>query len=169
MGTALKQAGLNTVVLLLHDYFHDPASDRTNLQALDSSYSAITSPFYDGSNPATTAEMANLHHAGLKGDVPTFGAHRGYVAASVVACGLQAAGANPTPRSIVANLRKVTAFDANGLQLEPTNFSTQFSALGSFQWGSTCQNWVQLVNGKYRLDTPHPICGHAIPGTNNLP
>jgi hypothetical protein len=113
--------------------------------------------------------MVNLHRVGFKGDLPTFGVHTGYVAASVVACGLQAAGANPTRQSVVAHLRKVTAFDANGLQLERTNFSNQFSAPGSFYFGSTCQNWVQLVHGTYRLDTPRPICGKSIPGTNNLP
>ena len=82
-----------------------------------------------------------------------------------VACGLQAAGANPTAESIIANTRKVTAFDGNGIFLEKTDFSKQFSGVGSFDGGSTFQNFFHLANGKFELDTKQPVCGENIPGT----
>jgi len=166
LNTALQQAGANIKVPLFYTgYDQNTLDDKAALDGFEGAYVVGTFPFYDGSNPAATAQMDALHAAGYKGDIPTFGAGGGYTAASVVACGLQAAGANPTQQSIIDNLRKVTAYDENGIALEKTNFSKQFDGVGSFDGGSTCQNWVKVTSGKFVLDTPQPLCGQNIPGT----
>jgi ABC-type branched-subunit amino acid transport system substrate-binding protein len=112
--------------------------------------------------------MANLKAAGYTKDIPTFGVGGGYTAAMAVACGLQAAGANPTQQSIIANTRKVTAFDGNGVFLEKTDFSKQFDGIGSFDGGSLCQNWVTVQSKQFVLDTKQPLCGSNIPGTETV-
>jgi ABC-type branched-subunit amino acid transport system substrate-binding protein len=167
LNTALKQAGADIKVPLFYTgYDQNTLNDQAALTGFEGAYVVGTFPFYDGSNPAATAEIDNLHAAGYKGDIPTFGSNGGYEAAMAIACGLQAGGADPTQASIIANTRKVTAFDGNGTFLEKTDFSEQFEGKGSFDGGSKCQNFVQVQSGKFVLDTKTPVCGETIPGTD---
>jgi branched-chain amino acid transport system substrate-binding protein len=74
LNTALKQAGVNLKVPLYYTgYDENTINDKAAIAGFEGAYVVGTSPSYDGSNPAATAQMANLHAAGYKGDVPTFG------------------------------------------------------------------------------------------------
>jgi branched-chain amino acid transport system substrate-binding protein len=164
--TAVKQAGVDLKVPLFYTgYDQNTLNDKAAAAGFDGAYVTVAGPFADPSNPAVKRELDSLHAAGFKGDVPTFGAGGGYIVGHIMACAFQAGGADPTPQSIVAGLRKVTGYDSGGLQIEKTNFATGFGK-GSTIGGSTCLNVVQLTSGKFTLVTPQPLCGTAIPGTN---
>jgi branched-chain amino acid transport system substrate-binding protein len=89
---------------------------------------------------------------------------QGWVSANLMLFGLEQAGANPTRESFIANLRKVTDYDAGGLAAGPIDFST---------WNGTdiasaggCIFVVTLVDDAFVPENGgEPFCGTMVPGS----
>ena len=96
------------------------------------------------------------------GDIPDFGLQGSYLAADLMVKGLQVAGQNPTRQSFINNLRQVTDYTANGILPGATSFAN----FGTPQMipQSTCQQFVQLVNGTFVSANPNgkPVCAPPI-------
>jgi branched-chain amino acid transport system substrate-binding protein len=110
--------------------------------------------------PATIAEQAALaKYAGFSG-VPGFDYTEGWTTADLLIKGLQAAGQNPTRASFIANLRKVTSYDAGGLLATPVNFE-QYQTPPQHQCGYA----VQLIGHRFVPTSTTATCTDLVPGT----
>jgi branched-chain amino acid transport system substrate-binding protein len=165
MATALHQAGLTKVKIIFAagptQQIFQNAEDEAAAQG---AYfpGIVSSPTY--TNAASLAFLAQLkkYDPGYKGGLPDLGAGDGWPVANLMVEGLQQAGANPTRKSFITNLRKVTNWTDSGLATGPINF-VHFGQNPATQ----CFSYVQFVGDKY---VPFPksgksFCGTALPGT----
>jgi branched-chain amino acid transport system substrate-binding protein len=110
--------------------------------------------------PATVAEQAAFQkYEGFSG-VPSFDWSEGWTSADLLIKGLEVAGQNPTRASFIANLRKVTSYDAGGLLATPVNFE-KYQVPPPQQCGYA----VQLEGQKFVPTSTKPVCTNLVPGT----
>jgi branched-chain amino acid transport system substrate-binding protein len=110
--------------------------------------------------PATIAEQAAFQKYGGFSGIPSFDWTEGWTTADLLIKGLQAAGQNLTRESFIANLRKVTSYDAGGLLATPVNFE-QYQTPPQHECGYA----VQLVGHKFVPTSTTPTCTNLVPGT----
>jgi branched-chain amino acid transport system substrate-binding protein len=95
-----------------------------------------------------------------KGGIPDLGITDGWMSADLMIKGLEVAGKDPTRKSFIANLRKVTSYNAQSLLATSQNF-TAFGHLPK----ETCLYFAQ-VKGDGFVPFPRsgkPICGLTVP------
>ena len=97
--------------------------------------------------------------------VPDLNIPYGWIAASLIIQGLQAAGKNPTRASFLAATKAIKSFSAGGLQYPPLNISasTDAKALGA---PGFCEQLL-LLQGK-KFIPKGPICGKLLTGFGGL-
>jgi branched-chain amino acid transport system substrate-binding protein len=100
--------------------------------------------------------------------IPTYAMYNGYASIFLLVQGLQAAGANPTPASLIAGLSTIHAFTADGLfgshSVDINNRTDTFNGADGCTWITELQgSTFHLVSGA------DPICGHIIPGKTVTP
>ena len=97
-------------------------------------------------NAASLAFLAELkkYDPSYTGGIPDLGAADGWPVANLMVEGLQQAGKNPTRKSFIANLRKVSDWTDSGLATGPVGF-VRFGKNPPTQ----CFSYVQFVKGKY--------------------
>jgi branched-chain amino acid transport system substrate-binding protein len=95
-------------------------------------------------------------YAGLTGE-PGFDTYEGWVAADLMIKGLQAAGPNPTRKSFITNLSKVTNYDAGGLLPSPVDFS-KFGQPPAME----CAYYPQLEGTHFIVPGDKPVCGGRV-------
>ena len=110
--------------------------------------------------PATIAEQAAFKTYENFTGVPSFDWTEGWTSADLLIKGLEVAGQNPTRASFIANLRKVTSYDAGGLLATPVNLE-QYQTPTSQECGYT----VQLVGHQFVPTSTKPVCTNLVPGT----
>jgi branched-chain amino acid transport system substrate-binding protein len=116
-------------------------------------YSSIIPPL-DSNNAASTTFENNFKAsdpAYQMGTYPTFGATDAYISAALVLKGLQVAGSNPTRQAFIANLSKVTGWDAGGLLPAPVSFNhfgTSEKQYCNFYVHVQGQQFVSVKGGK---------------------
>lgn len=91
----------------------------------------------------------------------------GWVIASAMIQGLQAAGRNPTRASFLAAMDKITDFTADGLSVAPTDFATATGtgATGAGPAPGDCV-YTEQYHGNAYVANPTPICGGLVPNSN---
>jgi branched-chain amino acid transport system substrate-binding protein len=107
--------------------------------------------------PATVAEQAAFAQYEHFTGTPGFDWAEGWTSADLLIKGLETAGQNPTRASFVANLRKVTSYDASGLLPNPVDFETYQTPPKT-----ECYYIDQLVGSHFVVATPKPVCGTLI-------
>ena len=95
-----------------------------------------------------------------KGGIPDFGLIGSYISADLAIKGLSVGGKNPTPSSVVTNLRKVASYNAGGILPSSVTFRG-FATLASLPQ-TTCGYYEQLVNDHYVLYKGKALCGQRI-------
>ena len=157
--TAAKQAGVDLKVpILATGYGQDLLDDTSAVQAAQGAYLENATQPVELGTPATKAMVAAFKtYTGYTG-VPGFDYTQGWLAADLMIKGLQVAGPNPTRESFIANLSKVTAYNAGGLLASPVNFSA-FGVVPATQ----CFYFPQLEGKRFVTKSATPICGNRIP------
>ncbi len=110
--------------------------------------------------PAAIAEQAAFKKYANFSGVPGFDWTEGWTSADLLIKGLQVAGRNPTRASFIANLRKVTSYDAGGLLPTPVNFE-QYQTPPPRQCGYA----VQLIGHGFVPTSTQAACSDLVPGT----
>ncbi len=157
--TAAKQTGVNVKVpVLATGYGQELLDDTSAVQAAQGAYLENGTEPVELNTPATQ-QMVNAFktYAGYSG-IPGFDYTQGWLAADLMIKGLQLAGQNPTRSSFIANLSKVTDYDANGLLASPENFAA-FGQIPATQ----CFYFPQLVGTHFVTKSAKPVCGTLIP------
>ena len=168
MATALHQAGLNKTKIVFEagpsQQIYQNAQDEAAANGAYFLGGELSSATY--SNAASKAFLAGLkkYDPAYTGGLPDLGQADGWGVANLMVEGLQVAGKNPTRKSFITNLRKVTNWTDSGLSAQPINF-VHFGQNPSEQ----CFTYVQFVNKKF-VPFPRdgkPFCGTIIPGTSS--
>ncbi len=127
-------------------------------------YYSSSIPPLDTNSPASTTFENNIKavDSGYQmGTYPTFGITAAYLGATVAAEGFQVAGQNPTRQSYIADLTKVTNWDANGLLPGPISFDhfgTSDSQYCLFYVHVVGQTFVHVPGGN---GTNGAFCGNV--------
>jgi branched-chain amino acid transport system substrate-binding protein len=124
--TGLKQAGSNAKSLSFASADSTLFSDASAAASAQGVYYSSIIPPLDSNNAASTTFENNFKASDptyQMGTYPTFGATDAYISAALVLKGLQVAGSNPTRQAFIANLSKVTGWDADGLLPSPVSFN----------------------------------------------
>ncbi len=165
MAVAAKQGGINLKAALMFSgadssLFANP----TATAAAQGTYWPTTIVPLDLNNPATNTFIANLKKSdsSYKGGYPSYGLTGAYLSSDLMIKGLTVAGQNPTRKSFIDNLTKVTSWNAEGLY--PTtvgfdHFGTQETTLCGYYTKVQGNQFVTINNGK-------PFCGTLIPNSN---
>jgi branched-chain amino acid transport system substrate-binding protein len=95
---------------------------------------------------------------------PTFAEQESYIATAAIAAGLKAAGQNPTQKSFMTALRKISNFNADGLLSPGTvNFSNLSQNAGG-AGAAGCIFAAQLEGTKFVPVQGLPMCGQKVAG-----
>jgi len=114
--------------------------------------------------PATKAFQAALAKYAHFTGIPSFDYYEGWTGADLMIKGLELAGKNPTQKSFITNLHKVTNYNAGGL--EPSANLT-LKAFGTAP--QTLCSWYTKLVGKKFIPVPangKKVCGTLIPNSN---
>jgi branched-chain amino acid transport system substrate-binding protein len=171
MAQDIKNAGLQPsmkAVLLSEGYDNDILDSAPARAAVNGDYFATPINFTTP-NAATQTMLNTLkrYDPGFaSGGIPDLGLYSGYLAADLMAHGLQLAGSNPTESKFISSLRQVGSYTANGILGSPTTFEN----FGTAQMLPTrsCSYYVQLKGNNFvTFDGGKLICGDlvAVPGT----
>lgn len=114
--------------------------------------------------PATRAVVAALQkYAGLSDSSFYSFDIMGWLSASAIVQGLRAAGDNPTPASIIENMRTVSGYDADGLLPAKVNFADFGKGTSEGLGANGCAYVVRLVGAEFKpQNSGKPICGSLI-------
>ena len=92
---------------------------------------------------------------------PTFSQNEAWAGADLMIKGLLLAGPNPTRAGVIAKLRGVTDYNANGLLPVTLDYATNFGKNPP----QTCAWIVQAAKTDFSLISPTPTCGTDLPHT----
>jgi branched-chain amino acid transport system substrate-binding protein len=161
MATALQQEGLTHVKVV---FAAGPSEDVFESKQDEAAANGAYFPGTIYNTAPQKAFIADLkkYDPLFKGGLPDLGASLGWPVGQLMIEGLEVAGKNPTRASFMTNLRKVTAWSDNGLNIPPVNF-VHFGQPPETE----CAPYVQFVKDKY---VPYPrsgkeFCGKLIPGS----
>jgi branched-chain amino acid transport system substrate-binding protein len=118
----------------------------------------------DLNNPATTTFVNDVKatDTSYKGGYPSYGLTGSYLSADLMIEGLSVAGQNPTRQSFIANLTKVTSWNANGLL--PSNVG--FNHFGTAE-NTYCQYFTKVQGNQFvTINNGKPFCGNLLPNSN---
>jgi branched-chain amino acid transport system substrate-binding protein len=155
--TAAQQTGVHLKVAdMSTGYGEDFLTDPSALSAAQGAFMATNGQVpVELNTAATKAEQADFaKYQGFNG-IPNFGWTEGYASADLLIKGLEVAGQNPTRSSFITNLRKVTAYNVDGLASNTVNFSTVQDIPNQ-----QCGYYVQLKGKQFVVQNNNkPICG----------
>jgi branched-chain amino acid transport system substrate-binding protein len=162
LSTALEQVGISGNRV---EYLAGPSEDVLDNAA---DIAAAKGAYFGGtlySNAAGKEFLGALkkYDPQYKGGLPDLGTTSGWSAASEVVEGLSVAGKNPTRKSLMAGMRKVTDWTDGGLAITPVTWASFGKAPKE-----ACETYLQFNGTKY-VDYPKSgkaFCGKPIPGTS---
>lgn len=165
MAVAAKQAGINLKAALMFSGADSSLFDNsTATAAAQGTYWPTTIVPIDQHTAATNTFVSNLqkYDPSYKGGYPSYGLTGSYLSAALMAEGLKVAGQNPTRQSFIANLTKVTSWDADGLLPAPVGFDHFGHANPTL-----CGYITKVVGNQFvTINGGKPFCGTAIPNSN---
>jgi branched-chain amino acid transport system substrate-binding protein len=158
--TAAQQTGVNLKVSdMSTGYGEDFLSDPASLRAAQGAYMITNSQVpVELKTAATVQEQADFAKYENFTGIPDFGWTEGYASADLLIKGLEVAGQNPTRASFISNLRKVTAYNVEGLDPNTVNFS-DVSTIANQE----CGYYVQLKGSQFIVqNNGKPVCGTLV-------
>jgi branched-chain amino acid transport system substrate-binding protein len=164
--TASRQAGAK----ITHSFFisgYSPSiigsSAQQMLQGAD--FGVYYAP-QQADTPATQAVAAALEkYAGLSSSSFYSFDLMGWLSAAVIVRGVQAAGSNPTPASLISGLRKVKGYTAGGLLPTPVTFADFGGGTTEGLGAGGCLYVVRLAGSTFQVENGgKPICGGPVSG-----
>ncbi len=120
----LKNAG-STAKLVSPSVAYDPnvLSSPASLNALAGDYTAASVDLTNPS-PGSQTMLANLKkYANYSSPVANLNIVWAYLGADALIKGIQMAGSNPTPSSVITAIRTITSFDGGGILASPSTFA----------------------------------------------
>jgi branched-chain amino acid transport system substrate-binding protein len=162
---ALVNSGIQTgikwrYVSLATGYGQEWLNNPTAVASTQHAYFGVLQVPVELHTPATIAEQAAFKQYANFSGVPSFDWTEGWTSADLLIKGLEVAGQNPTRASFIANLRKVTSYDAGGLLSTPVNFE-QYKTPPQRECGYS----VQLIGHQFVPTSTRPVCTELVPGT----
>lgn len=125
---AIKHAGLNVKQMYFTGYDSQIESSATNRAAFEGAYVAVSyDPNATDTASKTMFDALKKYDSAYTGGIPDLGLYGSYISTDEMIYGLEQAGKNPTRQSFIANMHKVTGYNAGGLLSTPigfTNFGT---------------------------------------------
>jgi branched-chain amino acid transport system substrate-binding protein len=156
--TAAKQTGVSLkAAMLATGYGQDILDDPTALQAAQGAYFLNQFAPIELKTRATQQFVAAMKTYGNYTGEPTFDVYEGWAGADLMIKGLEVAGQNPTRKSFITNLSKVTNYDAEGLLASPVDFS-KFGQPPATE----CAYYPQLQGNHFIEADSKPVCGSRI-------
>lgn len=165
MAVAAKQAGINLKAALMFSGADASLFDNsTATAAAQGTYWPTTIVPIDLNNPATNTFLADLKKSdpAYKGGYPSYGLTGAYLSSDLMIKGLTVAGQNPTRKSFIDNLTKVSSWNAEGLLPSTVgfdHFGTEENTLCGYYTKVQGSQFVTINNGK-------PFCGTLIPNSD---
>ena len=125
MAIGLKNVGSAAKVVDYTGYSQSTIDDPASAAAAQNAYFKTSYVPFELHQPGGDAMIAALKQfdTKYKGGDPDFGLAGGWTSADLMIKGLQVAGQNPTRQSFIANLSKVTDYDAGGLLAQKWTFA----------------------------------------------
>ena len=167
LAQAVKNAGANVKVLSLGTAYDNAVlASPANLAALQGVYISTASVDFTPPNAATQAMLNNLkkYDSQYKGGIPDIGTWVAYIGADLMIKGLELAGKNPTRASFLANLHKVTNYNAEGFFPSSVSFSLKSFGTSAMMPRTYCDYFVQVQGNKYvTINNGKPVCGKLTP------
>jgi branched-chain amino acid transport system substrate-binding protein len=162
LAQAVKNAGIKAQQLYFTGYDQNVLDNPSARAAFDGVFSTTGGPSFSPPNAATTVMINALkkYDPGYTGGIPDLGLWGSYVATDLMIKGLQVAGPNPTRAGFIKNLRKVSAYNADGIL--PTTVSFQHFGTPAMLPKHPCINVMQLKSGTWTLYKGHPFCGTQV-------
>jgi branched-chain amino acid transport system substrate-binding protein len=115
-------------------------------------------------NPATETFVANLkkYDSDYKGGYPSYGVITAYLGADAMIEGLTVAGQNPTRSSFIANMQKVSSWNADGLLASPVGWN-HFGTDAQ----TSCEYFIKVQGSQFvTINNGKPFCGTLIPNSD---
>jgi ABC-type branched-subunit amino acid transport system substrate-binding protein len=112
----------------------------------------------------TEAFVANLekYDSNYHGGYPSYGVITAYLGAEAMIEGLTVAGQNPTRQGFIANMLKVSSWDANGLLASPVGWNHFGTAAQT-----SCQYITKVEGNQFvTINNGKPYCGTLIPNSD---
>ena len=99
-----------------------------------------------------------------KSQFPTLFQYEAWAGADLTIKGLQMAGSDPTRAKVIAKLRSIKSYDANGLLPNPIDYSTIFG----HDPPKTCVWVLRARPAGFVPVSAQPFCGTDLPGTSTV-
>jgi hypothetical protein len=157
----VKNAGIKAQQLYFTGYDQQVLDSSTARAALNGAYLAAVINF---STP--NAAVKNMiktvkkYDPSYTGGIMDLGLYGSYISADLMIKGLQLAGPNPTRSTFIAKLRKLKAYNANGILPSPTPM-TGFGTAAIVP-KKICGYNMQLKGDQFVPYTGKAICGNRI-------
>jgi branched-chain amino acid transport system substrate-binding protein len=166
LATALKQAGVKPKVVVFPtgyepDVIHSPAWGNLQGDYFDSEFRPYSLP--DAGTREMAAALQKYEHR-PPSQFPSYTIYESWVGADLMIKGLQLAGKNPTPASVIKALRGIKSYNANGLLPESINYSTIFG----HDLPKSCGWYMKAEKNGFVAASSQPVCGTDIPGTTTV-
>lgn len=159
LAAELKNQGVKSAAIILPDgYGGDLLASKPTVRAAQGFYFATQQQPIELNTPATQTMVRRFAAVGEKG-IPNYAESVAYLAMTGLAAGIKAAGNDLSQQNFMAQLRKVTDFDAEGL-LAPNKIS-----FSNYAPTRLCSWFVKLVGDKFvPVKGAAPVCGHKLSG-----
>lgn len=163
LATSLAQAGVKLKAVLFATGYEPNTIGSPAWNNVQGDY--FMSLFRPWSLPnAGTQQMqaAMVKYAGFTpSQFPTFGQYEAWAGADLMIKGLLLDGPNPTRSGVIAKLRGVTSYNANGLLPQSLDYATNFGKNPPQE----CAWIMQAATAGFTLTSPTPACGTDLPHT----
>jgi ABC-type branched-subunit amino acid transport system substrate-binding protein len=166
LATSFKQAGVDLKAAVFATGYtpgvvHSPAW--SNLQG--DYFLSIYRPFSipdEGTEQMSAALQRYAHFS--KTQFPTLFQYETWAGADLMIKGIQMAGRNPTRAAVIKDLRRIKAYNANGLLPNPIDYATIFGHDPARQ----CVWVLRAHKSGFVPVSTEPICGTDLPGTSTV-
>ena len=161
--TALQQAGVKVKAAVFPTGFQADVVHSPAWKSLQGSYFLVEWRPAQLPNGATQQLAAALQQYAHRppSNFADFGVVEAWTGADLMIKGMQLAGSNPTSATIIKALRRVKAYNANGLLPVTINYTSVFGR-GPIPF---CEYFVQARANGFVPVSSGPLCGTSIPGT----
>ncbi len=164
LATAYKQAGikLKTAVFpvgLQQSLIGSPAWSQVQGDYFLSLFHPFTIP--DAGTEQMQASLEKYTGYSKSDEFPTFGDYEGWLGSDLMIKGIEGAGSHPTREGVITALRRIKAYNGNGLLPITINYSTVFGHLSP-----QCVWIFKAEKTGFTLVQKSDVCGKEIPGTS---
>jgi branched-chain amino acid transport system substrate-binding protein len=163
LATDLKQAGVKAKLICATGYDQSLLDQPSALAAMQGTYTtAAINVLAKNPPPAVKLFLTRLKkYTSFAGGIPSGNIEYSYLAADVMINGLEHAGADPSRKTFISNLRQVSNYTAEGLLTTPIIFS-HFGTLGMIPKKS-CGPLLE-IKGKDFVPALN-VCGNLVKGS----